>query len=462
MPTYGQYYFDGLNFSTCVSVYTDSALTLIAPDGWYSQGSIVREMLNSILLAASPCPECIVPCSATPLTASGGEGVYKATFSFGTDTGAAIINFNVGNNQNPIPDKLTWTFDGTSASEYSSYLGGYLQGYLGAADQDTSGNDCTCCGDCYVAEYGANGITVANGSNGVARTGVSVFNYISGSFQASGSTQNVPAWGGNATGDQTLNECDPSSTTLANVPYASFNATMVVPVPVSAGSTTVEIEILAPCEYTFFEFTVNCPSLLTGFSSTTIQLTEGASCGIALPSTIYHAGVNTLGNSMREPAYGGAIPATPDTQMGIHDWVFEDAYGVTQLPAGWYGIQNLIAGVITAQVIEVSSDGIITTINNCPACSNTIYLSGMQALCETFCDGVNRVITTSAQTVNCHDYSSIAIGDVIVGTIIAVGWYAYAATSTDTATGPFQMIEITTNNVINDIKECSGVTCVTP
>jgi len=463
MATYGQYYYDGLNFATCTSVYTDAALTIVAADGWYSQGGIFRQMLNGVLLAASPCPSCTIPCGG-PISASGSLGVYRATFDFGASKGAAIINFNVGGsatNDNPIPDKLTWTFDGTTASEYSSVLGGYLTGYIGAADQDASGFACSCCSDCNVGVYGYNGITTANGSNGVAQPNVPIFEYISGTFQqAMGQTVTIPAWSGNNSPDQSLNTC--ASAGVATTPYNVYNATMVVPVPVSASDTTVDIEISAPCSGTFFQFEINCPVLLTGFPGTAVQVSENAACGATKSSTIFHAGVNTLGIPIRPVPQGGPIAATPDTQMGIHDWVFTDAYGENPLPAGWYGITNLIGGVLTSQAIEVSSDGIIVTINTCASCANSIYISGMQAACTTFCDGVNRTIPTIKQTTNCKTYAGIAPGDVILGSTVAAGWYAYAATSTDTNTGPFRMMQIGAGNEILSIQECSGVNCVTP
>ena len=35
---YGTYYFDGINFSQATALYTDAALTTLAPDGFYFNG----------------------------------------------------------------------------------------------------------------------------------------------------------------------------------------------------------------------------------------------------------------------------------------------------------------------------------------------------------------------------------------------------------------------------------------
>jgi len=236
---------------------------------------------------------------------------------------------------------------------------------------------------------------------------------------------------------------------------------MVVPVPVAASDTTVDIEISAPCSSTFFSFSVNCPTLLTGFPASNVGVSAADVCGDPFTTNIYHVGVNTLGIPNRPVSQGGPLAATPDTQMGIHDWVFTDQYGVTPVPTGWYHIQNLIGGVITSQAIQVSSDGIVVSISNCAAsCSNNIFISGLQNACDTFCDGTNRTIPTARQTTTCDTYLTLGIGDVFTGAAITQGWYAYAATSTNTATGPFRIMQIGPNNEVLSIKQCSGANCI--
>jgi glucokinase len=39
------------------AVYTDAALTTLAADGYYSQGGIVRQQLNGVLLNATDCSD---------------------------------------------------------------------------------------------------------------------------------------------------------------------------------------------------------------------------------------------------------------------------------------------------------------------------------------------------------------------------------------------------------------------
>jgi len=49
------------------------------------------------------------------------------------------------------------------------------------------------------------------------------------------------------------------------------------------------------------------------------------------------------------------------SNLGLHDWVFQDPSGVTPFPAGRY--PTLVAGVDAC--ITVSTDGIITAIDVC-------------------------------------------------------------------------------------------------
>lgn len=63
MPTLsGLYYFDNNTLSSSNSVYSDSSLTSLAPDGWYSDGTIVRQQVLGILQPPTPCPSCTPSC----------------------------------------------------------------------------------------------------------------------------------------------------------------------------------------------------------------------------------------------------------------------------------------------------------------------------------------------------------------------------------------------------------------
>ena len=49
------YYLDAADLATATAVYLDSSLSLIAPDGFYSDGTISREQSSGILLTEQDC-----------------------------------------------------------------------------------------------------------------------------------------------------------------------------------------------------------------------------------------------------------------------------------------------------------------------------------------------------------------------------------------------------------------------
>lgn len=58
MAVQNLYYLDAPSFSAATKVYTDAALTTVAPDGYYSDQSISREQVSGVLLPQITCPSC--------------------------------------------------------------------------------------------------------------------------------------------------------------------------------------------------------------------------------------------------------------------------------------------------------------------------------------------------------------------------------------------------------------------
>lgn len=61
MATTGTYYYSSASFSTATALYLDAALSSFAPDGWYSDQSIVRQQASGVLFAEDDCPDCSSP-----------------------------------------------------------------------------------------------------------------------------------------------------------------------------------------------------------------------------------------------------------------------------------------------------------------------------------------------------------------------------------------------------------------
>tara|TARA_R100001086_G_scaffold158824_1_gene85101 strand:- start:4665 stop:6152 length:1488 start_codon:yes stop_codon:yes gene_type:complete len=418
------FYYDGLTFASAGNVYTDSNLTTQAPDGFYSLGGIVRVKTGGVLGPPQNCPSCAVPCGTDGFAAEGERGVYTVDFELGSTPGAAIITFSPGISNVtcvPIPDKCTWSYNGVTASEYSSLLGGYQTGLIGTADgPPKGGTQCNACAATGVAVDPATGInpplTIAGFAynNGTGNfdpvgnittpgiTGVNNFapdpepgstlldwNFTNQGFLINGlGTNNC----GNTTGIGIPVGFDGVSPAAPNLPTNNWpasgmeyrGATMVVPSPPGVTSTILSIEVVAPCENTWWGITVECPRSLTGIDSSTAEPQGTATatvCAKNITTTLFHVPVDAFGNSNSCSNYFQAGDEFPDAPasgqpngvLGLHDWVFMDEFGQTPAPVGEYkcrfdaqdglGVRNWHVSVGVREYRDTANNG------NYPGCA---------------------------------------------------------------------------------------------
>ena len=303
------YYLDAADLSLATAVYLDSALSFIAPDGFYSDGTISREQSLGILLTANACPTCGTPCG-TSISAGGGQGIYLVNLDGGStagDIGALVIRFDPQN----IPDGIRVTYDGNVYNTLSSAVDGLHKSTnpLGFTVVGNIGSDCGLTGNTTnipaAVEYLFNGT----------------------SFVATGNTQSITI--------------SPGDVGLGASPGFCV---MVIP-KVNATPNIFNMEMLGPCGGTAWDLEVSCPALLPSFQSSTVQPTSSVPCGTALTETFYFVRVHT----------------TIDTYVGQYDYVFQDAFGATPLPNGYYLTNNV---AVPNKVIQVQN-GIIIAITNC-------------------------------------------------------------------------------------------------
>ena len=141
MPTLSQPYFlDGTSLLDSTSVYLNSGLSILAPDGYYSDGFNTRELVGGVLLPSQPCPACGVLCGGE-INGSGNQGEYLLQIDTGnlpTAVGAIIITFDPYS----VPDAIIAELDGNFYNAVSSPVFGYLAGtpglptFLGSAAAD--------------------------------------------------------------------------------------------------------------------------------------------------------------------------------------------------------------------------------------------------------------------------------------------------------------------------------------
>jgi len=297
------YYLDGTTLSNSTAVYDDEALTICATDGFYSNGSVVRELLNCSLQPQQDCAECVLPCGENIVPPAGGEGLYNLTFSAGANLGAIVVYFN----PDTIPDGIRVLYDGTYQNAVSSPTTGRIQTTSGVADAFTILGDPT-----YVC-------TPATG----------IYDYFDGFaggvwVPGNPTTQSVTINGGD---DQRGGENEYS--------------TMVIP-KTNILPSNVDVQVIGPCASTGWSIDVGCPITLPSFASSV--MTGSTACSAAT-ETYYFA--------KRYVDKDDSLVVFPI----LHNWVFSDSTGATVLIDGNYVMSN-------SNIITVVS-GVVTAVNAC-------------------------------------------------------------------------------------------------
>lgn len=317
------YYLDADDLILSTAVYLDSSLTLIAPDGFYGDGTTTREQSSGILLVAEGCTSCASPCD-TSVGGDGDVGVYKVNLDVGSsETGAIIVTFNSYN----VPDGIRVTYDGVVYNKISSPTNGPFQ----------------CPNPGHFAIIGSTG-------------GIGVCS----SWYPSGQTQTNPVYLYNPT----TSTFAPTGTTQVDVIVGTSSAptlqpdyfiaaplmgecVMVIPKS-SATPSALLIEMIGPCTTALWNFSAACPVKLPTFLSSEVYANEGdVACAQVLINTFYFAKVHT----------------DADNFVGLYDYVFFDENGRFPLADGFYLTDSAAAA---RQILEVEN-GVIVGITSCDA-----------------------------------------------------------------------------------------------
>ena len=311
MATLGNYYLNGPSLSTATKVFTDVALTICAPDGYYSDGTISRQQVSCLLLPQQTCSDCVAGCSDSINATASGVGLYKLTFSTGGALGALRIYFQPFGK----PDGIRVTYNSINYNKLTSTVYGSLKSN-NTSNYTFVGNNTN---DCSI------GTTLDGG--GYTNQNVFIYNIGTSSFPATPDQTDGVVTG--TSGDVNLTANDPGYCTL------------VIPVNDSA-VTDVSVEIFGVCPpNTSWNLLLNCPAPLVGVPSSNV----GEGCAI-FPNTYYS--VPNAAGTAGEPV--------------VNEFFVLDENGLTLAPAGDYGI-NPPSG---SKIITVDANGVITQINTCP------------------------------------------------------------------------------------------------
>lgn len=317
MPIPQPFYLDAPSLSQATGVYYDAALTICAPDGYYSDGTIARYLSGCVLGFVEQCPSCGIACGGNiEINGDVGKGLFLVNAFTGdtpTDVGAIIVRFR----PELMVSGIQVEYNSTIYNTFSSPVYGILSGtaglpvFLGA-----TADDCGVVGGPYnLNEYGYDG----------------------GMYLPTGDVVPVTVAAGQV------------NTTVL---YPGW-CVMVIPklTPTPAG---IEITNIAPCEGTKFDLQIDCPALLKPFYGSVKFESEGLPdpetfCNLEWDVEYYTASVN--GNIT-----GGGY------DLGLYDLVFYDQYGQYPMDDGWYRTYNLPG---TNDTIQVQNGIVITITQTC-------------------------------------------------------------------------------------------------
>ena len=305
--TSATYYIDAPILQQATAVYTTTALTTKATDGWYSYQGVYRKQTSGVLETSILCSACNLACGTT-LSMSTSRGYYTINADLGATTGAVVIDIDFKTQ----PDGVKVVFNGITYNAVYSPNFGYL---------NSTGTE-----PLYA------GITAFDCSiSGSTFSALSDFQFNGNGFNPTGQVKSV-----------TVN---PSSVFL----QASGLGTCKMIIPKIAASPSIaEITIISPCDSAEIDIDVFCPVALTAFT-TTRNAPEATSvsglCTSVSPTSFYNVPVGgTAGNP------------------GVGDIIYQDASAVILAESGFYAVVGYPSG---SGVIFVDTNGIVTSITAC-------------------------------------------------------------------------------------------------
>lgn len=282
MPAYTTYYLNGPTLGSATAVFTNPDLTILAPDGYYSDGTIARYQTGGVLSAPEICPSCGAACNQAFVSGKfANTGVYKVAINLGntvSDVGAVIIEV-------ATPDDLVGyiaDFNGNLYNAFSSQTSGLLMGtfnlptFVGVND----------CGVVAGSPWTIDGYIYSDAIHDFGLASPETFSVVAGQIKS----------------------------TVAN----PSKMVMVIPKP-NATPSTLNLTIYGPCGTPNFDVRVYCPNVLPPFHASENRTTATSACQYPDNRTYYSAPVNGNG-----------------TLLGLYDWVFSDQGGQFTLADGYY------------------------------------------------------------------------------------------------------------------------------
>lgn len=300
-----QVYINSSQFALATAVFTDQALTTLAADGFYSMQGIVREQVNGVLGKSFVCEACAPLCNEDEIIyilAQQGEYDYSAYVG----DGLGVIRIHV----NTLGGAMGFSVDynGTIYNDiYTRNLGKLESSSVGGV---------TYIGDS--STFNTGGASVSN------------YNFAGGDWVDEGTVVSLNPFAG------------------SNLTNSTYHGGGVITIPkISTTINEINLKIRAPFANSSCSFRVECAKTLPAFDSSQAPETSSSNACDANVTGLYFCS-----------AVNGSI-ATGGLEMefvAVGDRVYNDAYGLTPVNNGWYGINQGAMQV---------TNGVITSISDC-------------------------------------------------------------------------------------------------
>ena len=324
---YSTFYINGNTLLEATSVFTDPALTILAPDAYYSDGSVVRQQVGGVLLSPEPCSACSENCPNTVTVTNQGLGLYKFTVGVTSGAGAILIRIDVES----LTDGFRVNYNGNWYNQMSSTVSGYLGTGASTTEPIFIGNNTDT--GCEPPGGGPAGLVpLPCPAPCTDYQNMTTYEY---DF-----TNDV--WIAVGVSDWTINASE-----LQSQAVNPGSATLVIP-KITAAPDFIDLEVYGPCNNTGWTVQVDCPVELSVINTTGNSTVDSATaCADATSLNLYNAPVS-------------GTPGVP----GLHDWIYLDSLGITLLAPASNTFYKYVDGGVN-KWIEVSTDSIIVNMGNC-------------------------------------------------------------------------------------------------
>jgi len=262
---------------------------------------------STLIACQTACSE-FIPCGIPINTTSLPRAIYYLDTNLGSPRGAVIVRFNALS----VPDGILAVYNGINYNGLSSPIYGWRQGTAGLPTYVGQSS----------APCGIGGILAGSPYT------LNEYEYNGTIFAPLGTTETVTV----SSGQLQLTTLEPG------------NCVMVIPKP-TAGPSLLSLTFIGPCASTLLNVSVDCPTALPSFASSTVNESSALACSSTISSTYYVAYVT-----------GGA------GVLGLHDLVFSDSNGQFKLGAGYY--KTTAAGA--NNWYRVDANGVIIQFGTCP------------------------------------------------------------------------------------------------